>query len=87
MVGALCDTPFCHADPCRHGTCDLLKPEPFCLCERGYNGKYCEIDIDDCILTTGDSPCLHGGQCIDDVDKYICNCTSTGSYFIIIIFF
>ena len=28
------------------------------------------VDIDDC----SDTPCAHGGECIDGVDEYSCNC-------------
>lgn len=78
MVGALCDTPFCIPEPCRHGVCNETSLEPFCQCDRGYAGIYCEQDINDCILPSGDSPCQHRGQCIDEVDKFVCNCTNTG---------
>lgn len=83
MVGALCDTPYCLAEPCKHGECNTSLLEPYCQCDRGYTGRFCEEDIDDCILPTGDSPCLHDGQCTDEVDKYNCNCTGTGHSYLI----
>lgn len=79
MVGAICDTPFCIEEPCKHGVCNITN-EPFCECERGYKGKLCEENIDDCISPTGDNPCQNGGICIDGVFSYTCNCTSTGKY-------
>lgn len=78
MVGALCDTPFCIEEHCKHGDCNITTGNPFCQCERGYRGKFCEEDIDDCILSTGESPCRNNGICIDQVDEYTCNCTTTG---------
>lgn len=86
MVGALCDTPFCVEEPCKYGYCNT-SAEPFCHCKRGYEGKFCEINIDDCILPTGDSPCQNGGLCIDQVDTYTCDCTSTGRFYCNFIFF
>jgi protein crumbs len=32
------------------------------------------VDIDDCASL----PCLNGGQCLDGVNQYTCNCTDTG---------
>ena len=41
-----------------------------CRCQPGYNGRNCEINIDDC----ADNPCENGGQCIDMVARYKCQC-------------
>lgn len=40
----------------------------------GMTGQLCEIDIDDC----ESQPCLNGGRCIDKLDGFECNCSSTG---------
>lgn len=37
-------------------------------------GRICDIDIDDCV---GD-PCLNGGQCIDQLGGFRCDCSGTG---------
>lgn len=50
-----------------------------CECSAGFEGKYCEDNINDCIpAPDGTPPCLHKGRCIDDIDSYYCNCTGTG---------
>lgn len=50
-----------------------------CECSKGFNGKYCEENIDDCKMgSDGKPPCLHYGRCIDGIDSYDCNCTGTG---------
>ena len=45
-----------------------------CSCIAGYNGTNCDNNIDDC----DPNPCLNGGQCIDGVNSFTCNCTGTG---------
>lgn len=77
MEGPLCDTPFCLREHCRNGSCNTTTEVPFCQCIRGFEGKFCEIDIDDCAIPNG-NPCTHGGICIDRVNRYDCNCTGTG---------
>ncbi|KAI8514268.1 hypothetical protein Bbelb_085920 [Branchiostoma belcheri] len=42
----------------------------FCDCPDGFDGKTCEINIDEC----GSNPCLNGGSCHDDVNSYHCVC-------------
>ncbi|KAK9871195.1 hypothetical protein WA026_011476 [Henosepilachna vigintioctopunctata] len=78
MEGPLCDTPFCHLKECVNGFCNTTEDVPFCSCEQGFDGKYCEHNIDDCILPSGGSPCQNGGICIDGINRYNCNCTGTG---------
>lgn len=79
MEGPLCDTPFCHLKDCENGgECNIVKEIPFCDCKEGFDGKYCENNINDCLLPTGESPCQNGGACIDEINKYKCNCSGTG---------
>lgn len=78
MVGVLCDTPFCIHRPCQNGFCNTTGSVPVCECDRGFEGEFCEINVDDCKTASGGNPCQNGGQCIDGVNRYDCNCTGTG---------
>ena len=40
-------------------------------------GKYCYVvscvsDIDECVS----NPCENGGSCVDDVNRFFCNCSA-----------
>ncbi|XP_050294344.1 protein crumbs isoform X2 [Anthonomus grandis grandis] len=77
MQGPLCDTPFCAVEKCKYGFCNSTKV-PFCDCNPGYEGKHCEINIDECKSVNGGSPCQNQGICIDGIARYDCNCSNTG---------
>ncbi|PSN51799.1 Neurogenic locus Notch protein [Blattella germanica] len=42
-----------------------------CLCPVGFEGKDCEVNIDDCV----NLPCKNNGTCVDLVGTYECTCT------------
>ncbi|XP_006886026.1 PREDICTED: neurocan core protein [Elephantulus edwardii] len=61
----------CENNPCLHGgTCNANGTMYGCICDQGFAGENCEIDIDDCIC----SPCENGGTCIDEVNGFVCLC-------------
>ncbi|XP_058822822.1 protein crumbs isoform X2 [Topomyia yanbarensis] len=76
FAGPLCDTPFCLLEECRNDAVCIANDEnvPICRCTPGYTGRFCEIEIDEC----ESAPCLNGGQCIDFINIYRCNCSGTG---------
>lgn len=41
-----------------------------CLCAEGYNGTYCQNDINEC----ESNPCRNGGTCVDEIYGYKCRC-------------
>ena len=41
-----------------------------CLCQPGYTGKHCDVDINDCLP----NPCGNGGRCVDGIANYQCFC-------------
>lgn len=41
-----------------------------CNCTGGYQGKYCEEDINECLS----DPCMHPYVCYNNLDHYVCAC-------------
>ncbi|XP_050423737.1 protein crumbs isoform X2 [Adelges cooleyi] len=78
FLGATCDTAFCNDNQCQNNGVCKPKESPFCECPVGFKGKLCEQNIDDCIENGNQHKCLNGGQCIDGINEYTCNCTETG---------
>lgn len=75
FTGALCDIPFCVAEPCKNGGfCLTTDVSPVCTCSLGYTGIFCETDINEC----EPAPCQNGGECIDLIGQYKCRCDGTG---------
>ncbi|XP_055602052.1 protein crumbs isoform X2 [Uranotaenia lowii] len=76
FAGPLCDTPFCQIEECQNDAVCITNDEnvPICRCTPGYLGKFCEVEINEC----DSAPCLNGGQCIDFINDYRCNCSGTG---------
>ena len=58
-------------DPCgKRGLCKNLIDDWECECEKGWDGKACDVNINDC----ADEPCLNGGSCEDGIGQYWCSC-------------
>nr|WIL10081.1 protein jagged-1b-like protein [Palaemon carinicauda] len=54
-----------------HGRCVSHSEGTFsCVCDPGYTGDYCHININDC----EESPCYNGGTCVDLVNDFQCVC-------------
>lgn len=64
--------PFCPlSDPCHNGgSCTDGVNTAFCDCLPGFQGPFCEEDINEC----ASNPCRHGANCTDCVDSYTCTC-------------
>ena len=43
-----------------------------CLCDTGFTGSRCELNIDDCLS----NPCIHGSCKDNGTDRFICMCDS-----------
>ncbi|KAI2527782.1 sushi, nidogen and EGF like domains 1, partial [Homo sapiens] len=50
--------------------CQVENGSAVCVCQAGYTGAACEMDVDDC----SPDPCLNGGSCVDLVGNYTCLC-------------
>ncbi len=52
------------------GECQEPRNSHQCKCKRGYDGSYCEIQINECSA----SPCRNGATCRDLIGEYKCDC-------------
>ena len=59
----------CEPDPCVHGSCTDLTAAFSCDCEQGWEGRLCDLNIDDC-LTNTTNICHNGGYCNDLLNDY-----------------
>ncbi|XP_050817319.1 protein crumbs homolog 1 isoform X5 [Gopherus flavomarginatus] len=60
----------CSSDPCMHdGICEDLYSYYRCTCPKGWTGRQCETNIDECFS----NPCVHG-NCLDRIASYKCSC-------------
>lgn len=58
-------------DPCHNGgSCTDGINTAFCDCLPGFQGAFCEEDINEC----ASNPCRNGANCTDCVDSYTCTC-------------
>ncbi|CAH3116517.1 unnamed protein product [Porites lobata] len=63
----------CDSSPCKNtGKCIPLyqKNGYKCTCMKGFTGRNCETNINDCVNIT----CLNNGTCIDLIDGFNCSC-------------
>lgn len=52
----------------------------------GFKGNLCEQNINDCLDDGNHQKCQNGGQCIDGINQFTCNCTETGKLIFITLF-
>ncbi|KAJ7376255.1 EGF domain, unclasssified sub [Desmophyllum pertusum] len=67
----------CNSNPC-YGSASCLTDafgRHSCFCPRGWTGKNCSIDIDDCVSSSLSS-CHHGGTCVNTPGSFVCNCVA-----------
>lgn len=64
------DVDECKNSPCTNAvSCQNLVGDYKCKCQKGWTGKNCEHNINDCV-----GQCQHGATCIDLVNDYHCAC-------------
>ncbi|XP_046970634.1 protein crumbs isoform X1 [Vanessa cardui] len=62
----------CASSPCHNGTCLALDSGLFrCQCPPGHNGRFCELDIDECTLMP---KICNNGVCVNLPGSYQCYC-------------
>lgn len=56
---------------CKNGANCIDKWNKYiCKCTKGYDGDFCENNIDDC----KQNDCEHGATCVDGINSYTCSC-------------
>lgn len=71
-------TNTCISSPCIHGNCSNLPGGFVCVCEPGFSGEQCEVEVDMC----ENSNCGNGATCLKGFESYSCLCPQnlTGQY-------
>ncbi|KAJ8036808.1 Fibropellin-1 [Holothuria leucospilota] len=66
------DPDDCNPNPCQNGgICDDLNRNYSCMCLPGFEGRDCQINIDEC----ASNPCLNNAvQCLDGPNFFFCVC-------------
>ncbi|KAJ0177495.1 hypothetical protein K1T71_007504 [Dendrolimus kikuchii] len=75
---SLRETDKCSSNPCEHGgTCLNLIDGHHCLCPSNWEGRDCDIDVNECRNYAGtDLGCQNGATCINRPGSYECLCRS-----------
>ena len=65
---------MCVTRPCANGAmCQDLHGDYRCKCSKGFQGKHCDIDVNECSIL-GTDACENGGQCVNLKGSYTCKC-------------
>lgn len=77
ITGLFCDyINGCKANKnlCNNGTCDVhpRNGTAYCICGSGYNGTFCETDVDECALNPCAAP--ERENCVNTPGSYKCEC-------------
>ncbi|XP_051890451.1 coagulation factor X-like isoform X2 [Pristis pectinata] len=68
--------PKCNSTTClNNGICRTTYSGSYCKCPGGFNGTFCETDINECDLM---DPCPPGTTCVDGINKFTCICPAEG---------
>ncbi|KAK7452815.1 hypothetical protein BaRGS_00039699, partial [Batillaria attramentaria] len=58
-------------NPCQNGgLCNFVNHDVVCACPDGYNGQFCELEVNQC----ASQPCYNGGGCTQQGNTYSCSC-------------
>ena len=65
---------YCKPGMCGNvGQCEEQLDGPVCKCNKGYTGKGCQTDVNECLAKP--DPCTGHATCVNTVGSYFCNCT------------
>ncbi|XP_059805987.1 venom prothrombin activator pseutarin-C catalytic subunit-like [Hypanus sabinus] len=68
----------CNSTTCQsNGICQNTFMGIQCKCLGGFNGTFCEIDINECDLML---TCPPGTTCVDGINNFTCICPAEGCY-------
>ncbi|XP_019613886.1 PREDICTED: neurogenic locus notch homolog protein 1-like [Branchiostoma belcheri] len=65
-----CDTNWCKDDPCDNGVCVEAADGFYCVCRGGWEGEFCETDVDECKTVE----CHPLATCENTAGSYTCEC-------------
>merc|ERR1719435_407319 len=72
-TGNCADINECNSGPCKNGgTCANSDGSYSCRCRRGWMGKNCNWDLNECNLAV--DICWNGGTCANSDGSYSCRC-------------
>lgn len=65
---------ICNSTRCENGgMCHDVWNAHVCDCAAGFNGTFCELNIDECVIG---NKCANGATCVDGIASYSCICSA-----------